>query len=144
GHEARLADLGSGAGLPGIPLALALRPREMLLVEPRQKRASFLRAAARRLPGFGLRIVEGTAEQLAGQEPGQLDAVVSRATLPEEELLDVAARLLRPGGLVVSYRGTAPPVDVSSDAFNDADVRRYELPGARRRFTLLVRERRFT
>jgi 16S rRNA (guanine527-N7)-methyltransferase len=141
GPDARIADLGSGAGLPGIPLAIALRPREVALVEPRQKRASFLRAAVRKLPDLRLRVVDRRAEDLASSEPGGFRAVVSRAALPEDELLAVAARLLSPGGLVVAYRGPEPPAHVASSGFAQPALRSYRLPNLDRAFSLLVRER---
>ncbi|MEW6269049.1 MAG: 16S rRNA (guanine(527)-N(7))-methyltransferase RsmG, partial [Thermodesulfobacteriota bacterium] len=144
GPGLRIADLGSGAGLPGIPLAIALRPAEMVLAEPRQKRASFLRAAARWLPAYALRVVTRNAAELAALEAGRFDAVVSRAALPEDDLVTVAAALVRAGGLLVSFRGAEPPLDVVSDAFAPPHIRPYALPGARRTFTLLIRERRFT
>jgi len=141
GYGLRVADLGAGAGLPGIPLAITLRPRDMALVEPRQKRASFLRAAARRLPGYALRVVQGRAEDLATLEPGAFDAVVSRAALPEHELLAAAAVLLRPAGLVVAYRGSDVPPVLAAHDFAPPETIGYRLPGARRSFQLIVRRR---
>ena len=150
GDGLRIADLGSGAGLPGIPLAIALRPREMVLVEPRRKRASFLRAIRRRLGALPISVVEGRAEELVGQSDGGFDAVVSRAALSEEELPVVSAPLLRHGGLLISYRGAsgaAPSGEAAPElaGYGPLRVHHYELAGPQRRFALLVRERvRFT
>lgn len=150
GDGLRIADLGSGAGLPGIPLAIALRPREMVLVEPRRKRASFLRAVRRRLGALPISVVEGRAEDVAGASEGSFDAVVSRAALTDEELPVVGAPFLRHGGLLIAYRGAsgaAPSgaMALEIDGYGPLQVHHYELAGPRRRFALLVRERlRFT
>lgn len=150
GDGLRIADLGSGAGLPGIPLAIALRPREMVLVEPRRKRASFLRAVRRRLAALSINVVEGRAEELVLSSEAGFDAVVSRAALSEEELPAVGAPLLRHGGLLISYRGASGATPTGEAAkeitgYGPLRVQHYELASPRRSFALLVRERlRFT
>lgn len=148
GDRLRIADLGSGAGLPGVPLAIALRPHEMLLVEPRRKRASFLRAVRRRLPDVALRVLECRAEDLDPASAGALDAIVSRAALPEDRLGRAAAPLLRHGGLLIAYRGgpgatgavSTPRGSEATGPFAPARVESYQLPGSQRRFGLVVRE----
>jgi 16S rRNA (guanine527-N7)-methyltransferase len=155
GESLRIADAGSGAGLPGIPLALALTPREMVLIEPRRKRASFLRAVRRVLPDAALTVFEGHAEDLAaGDARGTFDAVVSRAALPDESLSKVASELLRADGLVIAYRGDSASQDASpagvgaagDDTLSAAQVERYRLGSADRTFSLVIRRRlqRFT
>lgn len=145
---ARVADLGSGAGLPGVPLAIALRHVTVTLVEPRRKRTSFLRAARRALPHLDLTVVEGRAEDLARSEPGAFAAVVSRAALPDAELLPVAGALLRDGGILVSYRGVEPPPDTTgsrddsgSPALSPPHEVAYRLDERHRPFHLQVRRR---
>lgn len=92
------ADLGSGAGFPGVALAALHPAARVRLVERRQKRCAFLEAvvAAAGLPN--LQVVCGDADALP---PGAWDGLVSRAFRPPEELTEVAARLLRPGGRLV-------------------------------------------
>jgi len=144
GADLRIADLGSGAGLPGVPLAVALASREMLLVEPRRKRASFLRAIRRALPDLGLSIEERRAEDLPPALAASFDVIVSRAALADDELAKAARPLLRAGGLLIAYRGNAPqPLgnDSADDGFGAALVHRYDLPSPRRSFSLVVRER---
>lgn len=148
GENLRVADLGSGAGLPGIPLAIVLQPREMLLVEPRRKRASFLRAVRRKLTGLAIAVHEGRAEEIAPAETGPFDAVVSRAALSETALRAAAAPLVRHGGLLVAYRGdpaqgqdTSADLGREVDGFGVARIYHYELERPSRRFALLVRER---
>jgi len=148
GENLRVADLGSGGGLPGIPLAIALRPRAMLLVEPRRKRASFLRAVRRKLAGLPIDVHEGRAEEIDPAETGPFDAVVSRAALSEADLSCAAAPLVRRGGLLVAYRGdpteggqASGDLEREVDGFGVARVHHYELERPSRRFALLVRER---
>lgn len=140
----RIADLGSGGGLPGVPLAIAVRPAETLLVEPRRKRASFLHAVRRALPELGLRIIERRADDLPEVEDASLDAIVSRAALTNAELLEAARPRLRPGGLLIAYRGERDPAEGKPEpapGFSSPKSVPYELPGAHRRFKLLVWER---
>lgn len=147
GTGLRLADLGSGGGLPGIPLAIALQPGEMRLIEPRQKRASFLRSVRRALPDIGLEISEERGEDVASRPElaAAFDAIVSRATLADPDLQACAAPLLREGGLLVAYRGTgdAPSTD-TSPFFSGPGSHRYALTEAQRVFRLDVWTRRFT
>lgn len=147
GTELHVADLGSGAGLPGIPLAIAAQPREMVLVEPRRKRASFLRAIRRLLDPLPLSIFEGCAEDLEPSAGGGFDAVVSRAALSDDALLAAARPLLRDRGLLIAYRGSAAalagsPALANPRGYGPATVQCYGLPDAPRSFTLVVRERR--
>lgn len=148
GENLRIADLGSGAGLPGVPLAIALRPREMWLIEPRKKRASFLRSVRRILPELGLQVAEERGEDVARRTEvtGALDAVVSRATLADAELQACSAPLLRDGGILVAYRGTgdvrAEPASIAQ--FEGPVTYPYTLTEARRGFRLDVWTRRFT
>ena len=129
----RILDIGSGAGLPGVPVAIATRAASAYLVEPRQHRASFLRAVARRLPGFGLEIVPRRIEDVDPASNGNLDAVLSRATLPLEQLLACSSTCLRIGGLLVSFRaiGQHEPPAAAASSFRKFQDRLYSVaPGA--------------
>ena len=101
---ARAADLGSGAGLPGLPLALHFRDTQWTLVEASVRRAAFLRAAVRTL-GLEARItvVEERAEAVARWPASRryFDLVVARSFGPPAVLAECAAPLLRVGGRVV-------------------------------------------
>jgi 16S rRNA (guanine527-N7)-methyltransferase len=100
-------DLGSGAGLPGIPLAIALPDVRFTLVEPLRKRAAFLELAIERLQLENVSVAIARAEEL--DEPA--DACVARAFAPLERSWAAARRLLRPGGWLVYFAGaqTEPP-----------------------------------
>lgn len=104
--DATIADIGSGAGLPGVPLAIVLAPRRFVLVEPRRKRASFLRAVGRLLEGVSLEVREARVEKLKVSDlEGKVAAAVTRATLPVVEFLSGVRPLLGPRGLAIAYRG---------------------------------------
>ncbi len=104
GVAARAADLGSGAGLPGLPLALALTWCSWVLVEAGVRRAAFLRAAVERLGLTGrVEVAEERAEVL-GRHPahrGGYDLVVARSFAAPPVLAECAAPLLRVGGRAI-------------------------------------------
>ncbi|HVL07427.1 MAG TPA: RsmG family class I SAM-dependent methyltransferase [Acidimicrobiales bacterium] len=100
----RAADLGSGAGLPGLPLALRYPWTEWVLVEVSVRRAAFLRSCVEKLAlGERLTVVEERAE-VVGRAPayrGRFDLVVARSFGPPAVFAECAAPLLRPGGWAV-------------------------------------------
>ncbi len=101
----RVVDVGSGAGLPGIPLALARPDVRVTLVEPLLRRSEFLREAIAEL-GVDSSVVRGRAEDRAvREEVGQADVVVSRAVASLDKLAKWSAPLLRPGGRMMAMKG---------------------------------------
>jgi 16S rRNA (guanine527-N7)-methyltransferase len=101
----RIADIGSGAGLPGIPLALARPDLRLTLIEPLLRRSEFLREVVDDL-GLEITIVRGRAEDLSvRQQVGEMDAVVSRAVASLDKLTKWSVPLLRPGGRMVAIKG---------------------------------------
>jgi len=108
----RLFDVGSGAGFPGLPLALLEPARRLTLIEPQAGRAALLRLAAATL-GLDVRVraepVERVVERIgAGEEP-PADAAVARAFLPPDEWLALGRRLVRPGGSILVLAGADWP-----------------------------------
>ena len=98
-------DVGSGGGLPGIPLALLLGSTALQLFEPNRKKAAFLRTAVREL-GLGGRV---RVETQAVEDPpspalrGGVDLALSRATLAPPFWLAMGLQLVRPGGRVAVF-----------------------------------------
>jgi 16S rRNA (guanine527-N7)-methyltransferase len=101
---ATLADLGSGAGLPGIPLAIAAPVRETLLVDSNGKKARFLREAVRRLELKHVRVAESRVEDVAGT----FDCITARAFASLGDMLGWGGHLLAPGGVWLAMKGRVP------------------------------------
>jgi 16S rRNA (guanine527-N7)-methyltransferase len=96
------ADIGSGGGLPGIPLAIVLPDRRFTLIESRRKRASFLRHAAATLALDNVEVAHSRAEELGSR---QFATVLARAVAPPPELLGIATPLVATGGRLVLLTG---------------------------------------
>ena len=147
GDRPCLLDLGSGAGLPGIPLGIVLRAEPMFLVEPRQRRAHFLRAVARRLPDRSFSVLCTRADALPKEQPQleqRLDAVVSRATFANPEtFLRFATPLVKPGGLAIRWcRSPEAHERTGADIpFAPVKPEAYELPGQTGKLHLEIHER---
>lgn len=105
---ARLADAGSGAGLPGIPLAIARPDWRVALAEASQKKAAFLRQATIELGLNNVEVHEGRVE--TWQPRPLFDAVISRAFAALSEFIVACRHLLVPGGTLVAMTGAAPGV----------------------------------
>jgi 16S rRNA (guanine(527)-N(7))-methyltransferase RsmG len=110
-----VADLGSGAGLPGVPLAIVAPERRTLLIEPRRRRASFLREVKRELDLQHVQIVPVRAEEFTHVDVEPVDVAVSRAVWSDDRMLHFAAPWIRAGGLLLCprsrshVRAAAPP-----------------------------------
>ena len=101
-----LADLGSGAGVPGLPIKIVRREIDMVLIESRRRRAMFLTSAVRELKLEGVRVLEGRGESLVDQLRGRFDAVVMRCAGEVETMIRVAAEMVSELGIVVA---SGPP-----------------------------------
>jgi 16S rRNA (guanine527-N7)-methyltransferase len=111
--EGPIADLGSGAGLPGLVLAAALPDREIHLVESDRRKAAFLIEAAGTLKLAKVK-VHATRIERAGLPP--LAAVTARALAPLEDLLRLAAGFLAPGGITIFPKGRTAEQELTSAA----------------------------
>ncbi len=92
-----LVDIGSGAGLPGLPLALVFPERQFLLVEPRERRHHFLRHAVRTLTLRNVRTLRARAEQAA---PEPHDVAIAQAVGVPAKVIPMLRRWVRPGGCI--------------------------------------------
>jgi len=110
--HASLADIGSGAGLPGIPLALALPDLDVTVVESNGKKARFLREAQRHLGLKNLHVAESRAESV--QAPAQFDCLVSRAFGSLAEFVRVGAHMLADGGRLLAMKGQQPAEEIAA------------------------------
>ena len=105
-------DLGSGAGLPGIPLRMAWKRGAYYMVEAREKRALFISPVLARLQLSQTYVFRGRAERFFQEQPRAADCIVSRAFMPWRQLLDFTAEHVQPGGLVVILANDAAPKQV--------------------------------
>jgi len=106
-----LIDLGSGAGLPGIVLAMLLPDVTVTLLEPMARRVTFLEECIQILGLANVGVRRGRAEDVTGQLTA--DVVIARAVAPMEKLAGLAIGLLKPGGVVLAIKGAGAMAEVS-------------------------------
>jgi 16S rRNA (guanine527-N7)-methyltransferase len=112
---ARVVDLGSGAGLPGVPLVLARPDLDVTLLEPMARRVVWLEEVVDSL-ALSATIVRGRAEEPGiKQQLAGADVVVARAVAPLDRLWGWSAPLLRQGGRLVALKGESAEVEVARD-----------------------------
>lgn len=101
----RVIDIGSGAGLPGIPLSIARPDVEVVLLEPLLRRSEFLNEVVKEL-GLAIEVIRGRAEDSWVRDQfGKRDATVSRAVASLDKLTKWSMPLLRPGGRMLAMKG---------------------------------------
>jgi 16S rRNA (guanine527-N7)-methyltransferase len=105
-ERGRLADVGSGAGLPGIPIAIARPHWRVALAESSQKKSAFLRQAAIELHLVNVEVHEGRVE--AWRPEPLFDVVISRAFAALADFIAACRHLVAPGGVLAAMKGTAP------------------------------------
>lgn len=114
----RLLDLGSGAGLPGVPVALARLDWEVVLLERNGKKARFLTQVALTLPLANVTVVQVDAGRY--RPAAGFDTITARAVAELSPLLRQARPLLAPGGQLVALKGRYPEAEMA--ALDSADV----------------------
>ena len=107
-----LADLGTGAGLPGIPLAIAKPGLRVVLVESNGKKVRFMREAVRKLGLANVEVVESRIE--AYDAPGRFDAITARALATLPLIVALGGHLLRPGGVLLAMKGVLPDEEIAA------------------------------
>jgi 16S rRNA (guanine527-N7)-methyltransferase len=133
-----LADLGSGAGFPGLPIAI-LRPScRVTLVESRERRHHFQRAVIRELGLTNVQALRGRAERL---QPEPHAAAVAQATMAPAEALPLLLRWVGPEGLLLLPGGAAPPQLPEIAQVAAANVVFYQVPAGGPRRSLWIGRR---
>lgn len=107
-----LADLGTGPGLPGIPLAIVCPALEVTLVESNGKKARFLREAVRRLGLGNAHVAESRIE--AFDPPARFDAITARALATLPRILALGGHLLAPRGRLLAMKGAVPTEEIAA------------------------------
>jgi 16S rRNA (guanine527-N7)-methyltransferase len=122
GNPPSLADAGSGAGLPGIPLAVFLKETSVTLIEPSQRRCAFLRSAAALMKLKNVHVFEETLE--AVRETFSL--VTCRAFRPlDRKTIKALAAIVKPGGIIAAYKGTGKKAEKETAAARELGLRAY-------------------
>ena len=136
----RVADIGSGAGFPGIPLAIAFPEARFVLIESRRKKANFLREVARKTQLANVEVAEQRAEALPADVSHSFDVVMSRALGPVSELLALANRLVKLNGLVIAMKGPKGRDELAQHpGFAAAEIVEYQLPSGAQHLLVLYR-----
>lgn len=130
----RVADVGSGAGLPGMVIALVRADLQVVLVESLLRRCEFLTEVVDRLGLGNVTVRRGRAEECRDLR-GAFDVVVARAVAPLVRLVPATLPLLRPGGVLLAMKGDTAEeeIDAAGAAMkkagvSDVVVRRFEAP----------------
>ncbi|PVZ10899.1 16S rRNA m(7)G-527 methyltransferase [Actinomycetospora cinnamomea] len=112
---ATVVDIGSGAGLPGVPLALARPDLAITLLEPMARRVAWLERVVDEL-GLGVTVVRGRAEERETRRRcGESDVVTARAVAPMGRLATWSLPLVRPGGTLAAMKGASAASEVERD-----------------------------
>jgi 16S rRNA (guanine527-N7)-methyltransferase len=124
----RALDVGSGAGLPGIPLAIAAPELAVTLLDSSHKKAAFLQQAVAELGLANATVVADRVE--SWQTDARFDTIVSRAFADLGEFTAAAARLLAPGGVIAAMKGVHPHDEIERlpAGFRVREVLRLEVP----------------
>ena len=110
----RIVDIGSGAGLPGVPLAISRPDCEFVLVEPLERRSVYLTEMVAALELTNCRVVRARADEVI-DECGGADVVTSRAVAPLAKLASWSAPLLRVGGELLALKGSSAAEEIARD-----------------------------
>ncbi|WP_245888894.1 MULTISPECIES: 16S rRNA (guanine(527)-N(7))-methyltransferase RsmG [Glycomyces] len=113
-RESDVIDVGSGGGLPGIPLAIARPDLWVTLVEPMQRRVDFLDEVIAALGLENVEVLRARAEEVDPR--GKADVVVSRAVAPLGKLAGWCLPLARVGGVMLAIKGQSAAEEIERDA----------------------------
>ena len=115
--ETKIADIGSGGGLPGIPLALSLRDYNFTLVERMSKRCAFLENCTAILKLKNVSVENLEAERVT---PNSFDIIVFRAFRPlDKKMIKTLAKMVKPEGYILAYKAKKDKIEEEMDAIKD-------------------------
>jgi 16S rRNA (guanine527-N7)-methyltransferase len=127
-EKGMLVDIGSGAGLPGVVLAMLRPSLDVILLEPLLRRSVFLEECVAELGLANATVVRARAEEKAAAHI-RADIATARAVAPLDRLVDWSARLLRPGGELLAIKGqsAAEEIEAARGALSRLGVRSAEV-----------------
>ncbi|WP_448099330.1 16S rRNA (guanine(527)-N(7))-methyltransferase RsmG [Luteibacter yeojuensis] len=125
-HGRSLADLGTGPGLPGIPLAIAEPARDVLMVDSNGKKVRFLREAIRSLKLVNAKALQSRVEEVEGT----FECVTARAFASLADMLGWGGHLLAPGGVWLAMKGKHPAEELDGvpDGFRVEAIHALRVP----------------
>ncbi len=113
----KILDIGSGGGLPGIPLAILLPDTDFVLVESNRKKTTFLRHVRRTLSLSNITVMHNRVEMLSKTEPVKTyDGAVARAVGSFDQLAVWSSGVLKPGGKLICYKGPNPEEELEASS----------------------------
>ena len=104
-HGDRIADIGTGAGLPGIPLAIFLPDKEFTLVDSNSKKTRFVQQAVLELKLKNVKVVHQRVERLTGD---LFSSVIMRAFSSIQDIMSLSRHLIAPQGILLAMKGNVP------------------------------------
>ena len=107
----KVADVGSGAGLPGIPMAIARPDAQFVLIEPMERRSSWMLEVVEDLGLENVRVLRSRAEDVSEQD---FDIVTARAVAALDKLLKMCVPLLKPGGALIALKGSKAAEEITN------------------------------
>jgi len=114
-----IADLGSGGGLPAIPIAILQPGWHLTLIEAIRKKTAFLQHVRGKLGLKNIQVLSERVEAVAKSQPGQFDAVISRAFTNLAHFLELALPLLKPNGLVFAMKAKRADEELQDVCMDD-------------------------
>ena len=115
----KIADLGSGGGLPAIPIAILQPDWHVTLIEAIRKKTAFLQHVRGKLGLKNIQVLSERVESVAKSQPGQFDAVISRAFTNLAHFLELSLPLLKPGGLVFAMKARRADEELQDVCMDD-------------------------
>jgi 16S rRNA (guanine527-N7)-methyltransferase len=126
----RIADAGSGAGFPGLPVKIIRPGLYVSLIESSRKKVAFLKNIIRRLNLSGVEVIHGRTEALDRKYEGYFDAILSRATFKVKEFIKVASPYVRDGGSLIISKGPGYLQEIEGLNMDNLEIMDYRLPFA--------------
>lgn len=148
GFSGRIVDVGTGAGIPGLPLAIVFRERRFLLIDSSRKKSDFVREAVAALGLENVEVLTARVEDAARDSAlrGQFGIAVAKAVAPVRVLVEWLVPMLRPDGHAVCWKGPAArgEIDEASAALAALgavvdEMRPYRLAGTDERALVVIR-----